>query len=123
MKNKILNLFAPAILATAQLGCSTGGTPDDVGARPVLAPHAFPPEHQAAIRACADELKSDGENPAEFYAEVDASTRSDKLVIHLWHQSAFSRENRDVVGNPGGKCRDFHFDPKQKRVTHKLFWQ
>ena len=82
----------------------------------------FPPDQRETVRKSVEQLRLDSEDPAEFYAEIE--TRSDGIVIvHLWHESAFSPENRGVVGNPGGKCRDLYYDPKENRITQKLFWQ
>ncbi len=73
------------------------------------------------------ELQKDNENPSEFYATVFVEqkfgTVGEVLDFSLWHQSAFLKENWNVQGNPGGKCRDFYYDTNQKKITDKLFWQ
>jgi hypothetical protein len=83
----------------------------------------FPAQHREAAKAVATALKDRKENPKEFYANVEAKNNGDVLVFHLWHQSAFDPKNRNVPGNPGGKCRDAFFDTKQGKVTDVLFWQ
>jgi hypothetical protein len=44
-------------------------------------------------------------------------------MFHLWHESAFLPENRNVVGNPGGKCRDVWYDPEKRTVVKVFWWQ
>jgi hypothetical protein len=45
-------------------------------------------------------------------------------VFHLWHESAFADTGAVlVIGNPGGKCRDFYVDAKLNKVVRKLWWQ
>jgi hypothetical protein len=88
----------------------------------ILKPETFPAGERAAIQASVEQLRLDGESPSEFYAEVEVETNG-VLVVELWHQSAFKPEYRLVVGNPGGKCRNFYYDIRQKKITEKLFWQ
>jgi hypothetical protein len=83
----------------------------------------FPTQHREAAKAVATALKDRKEDPREFYAGVEAKNNGDLLVFHLWHQSAFHPKNRDVPGNPGGKCRDAFFDTKKGKVADVLFWQ
>ena len=78
--------------------------------------------YRSVARVVIDELRKDKENPSEFYAEI-APGDPGKLIIHLWHQDAFGVENLRILGNPRGKCRDFHYDLEQKKITNKLYWQ
>jgi hypothetical protein len=66
--------------------------------------------------------KARGEFPEEFYADVKPDGHG-VLVFHLWHKSALPIENMDVVGNPGGKCRDVIYDTESHRVRSTLFCQ
>lgn len=91
------------------------------GLLPLADAGAFPAEYQAGALAVADSLTRSGERPEEFFAEVSHADML--LVFHLWHRSAWEPENRGVVGNPGGKCRDVYFDPRRGEVTKVLFWQ
>jgi len=78
--------------------------------------------YRPVLRAVIDELKKNREDPSEFYASVE-SQGPNQAVVHLWHQDAFKAENLGIVGNPGGRCRDFYYDMKQKKITKKLGWQ
>jgi hypothetical protein len=84
---------------------------------------AFPADRQAGARAVADAVAQSGERPEEFFAEVEVTPGNGVVVFHLWHRSAWDPVNRGVVGNPGGKCRDVHFDPRSGEVIQTLFWQ
>ena len=88
---------------------------------PLASPGAFLQEQRDAAVAVAAELRSSGEEPSEFFATVTDSTET--LVFHLWHDSAFAPENANVVGNPGGRCRDAHYDKATRAVTKVLYWQ
>jgi len=84
---------------------------------------AFPEGYREAARTVAGALAQTGERAEEFYAEVEPQEGGQRLIFHLWHESAFEAENRNVVGNPGGKCRDVYYDARQHKVTQTLFWQ
>ncbi len=113
-----LPLFACSGGAPAGRGSST---PESAGAVSLVAPESFSPEHRAPAKVVAAELRSGGEDPSEFFASV--TERPDVLIFHLWHQSAFAPENANVVGNPGGKCRDAYYDKASGTVSKTLFWQ
>lgn len=82
-------------------------------------PEYFPERLRGAVRAVA---KSVG-TPAEFWAQIEPDRRTGELVFHLWQQDAFLPANRNMVGNPGGKCRDVYYSRKDRKVTRTLFWQ
>jgi hypothetical protein len=84
---------------------------------------AFPAEYREAVRTVAAALAEYGERAEEFQADVEPKEDGQILLFHLWHESAFEPRNRNVVGNPGGKCRDVRYDVKQRKVTQTLFWQ
>lgn len=69
-----------------------------------------------------EELIKDREKPSEFYVNID-DKGNNELIFPLWHQDAFKKENLNTVGNPGGKCRNFHYDKKQAKILKKLWWQ
>ena len=93
------------------------------GLLPLSDAGAFAADQQAGARAVADAVVRSGERPEEFFAEVDAGSADGIVVFHLWHRSAWNPENRGVVGNPGGKCRDVYYDAKRGEVIRTLFWQ
>jgi len=84
---------------------------------------ALMPEHRAAAAAVATYLTQKGENPKEFFANVERMPNGKELVFRLWHRTAFEPQNRNVVGNPGGKNRDVYFDIESGSVSRMLFWQ
>jgi hypothetical protein len=93
------------------------------GLVPLADAGAFPAHRQAAARTVADAVARSGERPEEFFAEIEVARGDGVVVFHLWHRSAWDPENRGVVGNPGGKCRDLYFDPRRGEVIQTLFWQ
>lgn len=94
-------------------------TPESVGAIHLSETGLFPEKHRPAVEKVA---KSVGK-PGEFFAAIEEKKGTGELVFHLWHQDAFKPENRNVVGNPGGQCRDVYFDPQKGEVTRTLWWQ
>jgi hypothetical protein len=94
-------------------------TPRTLGDMRLDDPAAFPVRFREAARAVAASV---GE-PAEYVAQLELDRATDELVFHLWHQDAFRPENKAMVGNPGGKCRDVRYDRRQKKVVRTLFWQ
>lgn len=116
-----------ALALALPLGCSkkgssppgAGDAPGSVGAVHLTETNLFPQQYRAAAENVAKAV----DKPEEFYASVEETKSTGELVFHLWHQDAFKPENKNVVGNPGGKCRDVTFDPKKGEVTKTLFWQ
>ena len=98
-------------------------SPESTKTRQLSKVDLFPKKYKVAIETIIIELKRDREEPADFYASIEPYKNSKTLIFHLWHKSAFNKENRRLNGNPGGKCRDFYYDPGANRVTKKLFWQ
>ena len=94
-------------------------TPESVGAVHLSETALFPEKFRPAVQKVA---KSVGK-PEEFFANIEETKNTGELVFHLWHQDAFKPENMNVVGNPGGKCRDVYFDPQKGEVTKTLWWQ
>jgi hypothetical protein len=86
-------------------------------------PDAFPAEYRSAARAVADSVTNMDEAPGEFFAEVEPRRADEVVIFHLWHRSAWQPENRGVLGNPCGKCRDVRFDLRRGQVLETLFWQ
>ena len=84
---------------------------------------AFPEQYRDAARAVAASVADAGEDPKEFYAQVEPKDSSRLLVFHLWHRSAFEPQNIGMLGNPGGKCRDVWYDMDSRKATKTLFWQ
>jgi hypothetical protein len=80
---------------------------------------AFPERLRPAVLAVAKSVGA----PAEFWAQIEPDRKTGELVFHLWHQDAFLPANRDLLGNPGGKCRDVFVRRKDNQVTRSLFWQ
>ena len=95
-------------------------TPEAVGALPIASVDAFPSEQRDLIRAASAELLRTGQQPAEFYGTV--ARAKDGAEVALWHQTAFLPKNRDMDGNPGGRCFTMYFD-RAGRVAKKLKWQ
>ena len=112
--------MALAILFTAILFIDCSSTPES---SPSLANvNDFQVEDRQAVKAVVASLLIEGENPAEFRAEIEGP-QNGTLTFHLWHQSAFRPENRNVVGNPGGRCRDVKIDLKSNRVISTVLRQ
>ena len=105
-------------VVAALTGCSS--TPEKA---PSLAdPGAFPNEFRLGAQSVAASVQLHGENPSEFRAVVEGP-QNGILTFHLWHQSAFTPENRGANGNPGGKCRDVKFDLATNKVFSTVLWQ
>jgi len=102
-------------------GCSSTLTPEDVNATQLIDITKFPAEYRVAVETTAMYLKSKGEEPSEFHAS-NITQSSEIIILPLWHESAF-KFDKNVVGNPGGKCRNIEYDTKSKRVIREVFWQ
>lgn len=119
-------VMAVGVFTTCALigGCSK---PSPATERPVppriVDGEKFPAEYRQAAQDVAASLTQGGDDPAAFHAEVEKTEEGQVLVFHLWHESAFLPENRNVAGNPGGKCRNVWYDVKQNKVIEALFWQ
>jgi hypothetical protein len=94
-------------------------TPQSIGDFNLGDPGRFAAGLQEAIRTVAQTV----DQPQEFSVQIEPDLLDYNLVFHLWHKDAFLPENRNMVGNPGGKCRDVHYNREQKKVVRTLFWQ
>jgi|688.fasta_scaffold354062_2 hypothetical protein len=115
-----------SLIAAILLGCATNYIVTPGGKRlPSLTNvAAFAPENQKALPVISEYLSGNGEQPDEFYVEVGYTLPKSGLVgYHLWHISAFSKKYKNVMGNPGGKCRDVYLDPAQTKVVSISWWQ
>ncbi len=113
------------LLVSAICGCSVTAPSSQPRAKatPLANIDAFAPEYREAARTVTATLEENGEKAEEFYADVETGEDGQVMVFHLWHESAFEPENRNVSGNPGGKCRDMRYDVGQRKVMQTLFWQ
>ncbi|MBD3256535.1 MAG: hypothetical protein GF383_15675 [Candidatus Lokiarchaeota archaeon] len=88
----------------------------------------IPEEYLKATKVVVEELMKNGEKPSEFQAQVLLEPDG-KLIFHLWHQSAFKaleeaeKQGNSILGNPGGRCRDYTFDPDLNKVVNKWIWE
>lgn len=83
-----------------------------------------PVRYRDAVRAAIHELVKTKEKPEDFYAQFPEKPNNEPVIIlNLWHKSAFNKTNFGKAGNPGGKCRNIHFDKQQHKVIKVLFWQ
>ncbi len=79
----------------------------------------IPEKFHEALKA----IQKSQKNPQEFYIQFEMNNSRTELIFHLWHESAFLQKNRNITGNPGGKCKDVYYNLKQKKVTKTYFWQ
>ena len=123
----------PVGVTTAQ-PAQAAEVPDDLKKGHLTEPNLFERVHQDALAAVTEEVTRGGGVPEEYYAQVEppdedvVSTlklrdRKAYSVFHLWHISAFSPENRGVLGNPGGRCMSMLYDKRQRKVVEKWGWK
>jgi len=111
--------FIP-IVAIADI---TSACENPAGKLPTLGElNRFKPGYQKAVLAVAESIKAAGERPEEFRVAINEEG-NDLLVFELWHKSALTFKNRNVVGNPGGKCRTVIYRISSNQVTSTRFWQ
>ncbi|HUU03677.1 MAG TPA: hypothetical protein VM425_19735 [Myxococcota bacterium] len=117
-------------------GVAPGSGPEWVIENPrvverALAPKAMPidlmraawPERAACLDSIRKAVIAGGEKPADFYVGAKVESRSEHLVFALWHRDAFLPENKNVTGNPGGKCRNALCLKKTSSFERFLYWQ
>ena len=82
----------------------------------------FQPNYREAAVAVAESIKANGERAEEFHVAVKDEGNG-VLSFELWHKSALTFRNRNVAGNPGGKCRTVRYDLASHKVISSLLWQ
>lgn len=83
-----------------------------------------PELYRDAVKAAIVELQKTKERPEDFYVQFPEKFPNEPVVIlNLWHKSAFEKKNLGMNGNPGGKCRDMHYDKNLNKIANVLFWQ
>ncbi len=118
-------LLAAPVAAVLCLACFRQAhlTPEKVDAIPIVELERFPAEHREAIRAADRELRSQKEDPRDFFARIGESDDGFLTVVHLLHADAFLPEYAGVAGNPGGKCRDMYYDRRTGSIARTYVWQ
>lgn len=97
----------------------------------------FPAEYREIAAALAKEQS----NANEYYVDIktrrlnqddgygyvikDLGIKEGANVVELncWYISAFTDENRNLNGNPGGRCFTVYYDKKQKKFSTRVSWQ
>jgi hypothetical protein len=77
------------------------------------------PERAACLKAIAAAL----EDIEDFRVSFDERSKAKKAVFELWHRAAFKPENRVLLGNPGGQCRNAICDLESGTIERFLYWQ
>ena len=62
------------------------------------------------------------EDPNDFYIPKNQIINQD-TIFTVWHKIALLPESADVLGNPGGKCRNLYYDKNKKQVIKGLLWK
>jgi hypothetical protein len=96
-----------------------------------LAPKAMPfdlmraawPERAACLDSIRKAIVTGGEKPTDFYVGAKVESQDEHLVFALWQRDAFLPENKNLTGNPGGKCKNALCLKKTSSFERFLFWQ
>jgi hypothetical protein len=123
-----MKMLKPVFLVAIAVQCALCSLPSHPagGQRALcrLNVESAPPLYGEAVSATIDELRRTGESPEEFFVQFPEKPSGDPVVVlNLWHKSAFEERNYGHAGNPGGKCRDVHYDTRQRKIIKVLFWQ
>ena len=126
MRRFLIYLIIVGLIFTA-IGYGLSGRPrvgrDGKPLIPLNMTEKFPAEFQDAARSVAQSIVEEGKDPKSFFVEVHVKSGGNIWEFALCHESAFAKENENMIGNPGGKCRTAVYDVQQKRVTRILAWQ
>ena len=76
------------------------------------------PERAACLQAIAGTLAAE-----DFRVAFEKRDAGDQAVFALWHRTAFLPQNRNVLGNPGGQCRNAICELESGKVERFLYWQ
>ncbi len=113
-------------------GVAPGSGPQWVVLEPQLGPKpgvpaAVPPELMAAAwpdrAACLKAIAAALEDIEDFRVAFAERAKGKKAVFELWHRTAFKPENRMLLGNPGGQCRNAICDLESGTLERFLYWQ
>jgi hypothetical protein len=84
----------------------------------------FPKEYQEAINAVIDKLKSEENNPADYYVKIKEAEEYDAntIIISLIHKDSFETKdpNKIIAGNPSGKDRNIYYNLDVKIIIKDL---
>jgi len=84
----------------------------------------FPKEYQEAINAVIDKLKSEKDNPSDYYAKIKEAEEYDTntIIITLIHKDSFEQKDTSkvIAGNPSGKDRNIYYCLDIKKITKDL---
>jgi hypothetical protein len=94
-------------------------TPDSFGAVPIAQFHADDPAESAAVAAAQSELKRVLERPSDYFVTVQ--TAGERVLVELWHRSAFTQEHCAARG-ADGKSRTYTYDTHTRRIVATKIW-
>jgi hypothetical protein len=84
----------------------------------------FPKEYQEAINAVIDKLKSEENNPGDYYVKIKQAEEysTNTIIISLIHKNTFEKNdaNKVIAGNPSGKDRNIYYNLDAKTITKDL---
>jgi hypothetical protein len=113
-------------------GVAPGSGPQWVVLEPQLGPEpgvpaAMPLELMAAgwpdRAACLKAIAAALEDIEDYRVAFDERPKGKKAVFELWHRAVFKPENRMMLGNPGGQCRNAICELESGKVERFLYWQ
>jgi hypothetical protein len=84
----------------------------------------FPKEYQEVINAVIDKLKSEENNPDDYYVKIKQAEEygANTIIISLIHKDSFEQKdaNKVIAGNPSGKDRNIYYCLDIKKITKDL---
>lgn len=112
---------APSAVPTASSPSTAAAcaTPDSFGAVPIAQFHADDPTESAAVASAQSELKRVLERPLDYFVTVQ--TAGERVLVELWHRSAFTPEHCAARG-ADGKSRTYTYDTRTRRIVATKIW-
>jgi len=101
-----------------------GSSPESKGYKLLTNVSEFPQEYKEAINAVIDKLKSEENNPGDYYVKIKQAEEYDTntIIIALIHKDTFEQKdpNKIIAGNPSGKDRNIYYNLDVKIITKDL---
>jgi hypothetical protein len=113
---------APAVAAASVVASAVApscATPDSLGVVRLAQYQAQDPVERAAVTAAGRELVRLLERPAAYF--VSAQTVDNRVLVELWHESAFTPAHCASRG-ADGKSRTLTYDSARRVIVSTKIW-
>jgi len=101
-----------------------GSSPESKGYKLLTNVSEFSKEYQEALNTVIAKLKSEKDNPNDYYVKIKQAEEynTNTIIVSIIHKNTFETKdpNKVIAGNPSGKDRNIYYNLDVKIITKDL---